>query len=90
MSDCRCVSDCRYRGRQFDPGLVPYIHGDCDHEMISTAILLPSPNSRRVVVSYKRKYVHKVLVNGLGPVHMHTFTYVSKVTYVSNFTYGVM
>ena len=30
-------------------------------------------------------------VNGaLGPVHMHTFTYVSKVTYVSNFTYGVM
>ena len=26
----------------------------------------------------------------LGPVHMHTFTYVSKVTYVSNFTYGVM
>ena len=28
--------------------------------------------------------------NILGPVHMHTFTYVSKVTYVSNFTYGVM
>ena len=24
----------------------------------------------------------------LGPVHMHTFTYVSKVTYVSKFTYG--
>ena len=26
----------------------------------------------------------------LGPVHMHTFTYVSKVTCVSNSTYGVM
>ena len=24
----------------------------------------------------------------LGPVHMHIFTYVSKVTYVSKFTYG--
>ena len=35
------------------------------HEIISTAILLPSPYSRRVVVSHKRKYVHKVLVNCL-------------------------
>ena len=25
----------------------------------------PSPDSRRVVVSYKRKYVHEVLVTGL-------------------------
>ena len=33
-------------------------------------------------------FVH---VNGaLGPIHMHTFTYVSKDTYVSKFTYGVM
>ena len=31
-----------------------------DHEIISIAILLPSADSRRVVVSYK--YVHKVLV----------------------------
>ena len=29
-----------------------------DHEIISTAILLPCTESRRVVVSYKRKYVH--------------------------------
>ena len=36
--------------------------------VISTAILLPSADSRRVVVSYKRKYVHKVLVNGLVKV----------------------
>ena len=36
---------------------------EIDHEMISTAILLSSADSRRVVVSYKPKYVHKVLVN---------------------------
>ena len=30
-----------------------------DHEIISTAILLPSPDSRWVVVSYKRKYVYE-------------------------------
>ena len=29
------------------------------------AILLPSADSRRVVVSYKQKYVHEVLVNRL-------------------------
>ena len=28
-----------------------------------TAILLPSADSRRVVVSYKRKYVNEVLIN---------------------------
>ena len=37
-----------------------------DHEIISTVILLlPLIYSRRVVVSYKRKYVHKLLVNRL-------------------------
>ena len=36
-----------------------------DHEIISMVILLPSADSRRLVVSYKRKYVHEVLVNGL-------------------------
>ena len=30
-----------------------------------TAILLPSVGSRKVVVSYKQKYVHEVLVNYL-------------------------
>ena len=36
------------------------------HEIISTVILLPSAESfMRVVVSYKRKYVHEVLVNCL-------------------------
>ena len=36
-----------------------------NHEILSNAILLPAADSRRVVVSYKRKYVHKVLVNCL-------------------------
>ena len=35
------------------------------HEIIFTAILLPSPDPRRVVASYKRKYVHEVLINCL-------------------------
>ena len=38
---------------------------EIDHEIISTASLLPSADSRRVVVSCKRKYVHIVLVNSL-------------------------
>ena len=28
MSGYRCVSDCRSRGRKFDPGPVPYFRGD--------------------------------------------------------------
>ena len=28
VSGNRCVSDCRSRGREFDPGLVPYFRGD--------------------------------------------------------------
>ena len=38
---------------------------DIDHEIISTATLLPSTDLRRVVVNYKQKYVHEVLVNRL-------------------------
>ena len=34
-----------------------------DHEIISMAVLLPFADSRRVVVRYKRKHVHKVLVS---------------------------
>ena len=54
-----------------DPGVARSIparshtFGAIDHEIISTAILLPSADSRRVVVSYKRKYVHEVPVNRL-------------------------
>ena len=28
VSGYRCVSDCRSRGREFDPGPVPYFRGD--------------------------------------------------------------
>ena len=53
-----------------DPGVARSIpvrshtFGEIDHEMISTVILLPS--ARRVVVSYKRKYVHELMVNRLS------------------------
>ena len=56
-------------GLTADPGVASSIPAwyhtfmEIDHEIISTAVLLPSADSRRVVVSYKRKYVHKVLVN---------------------------
>ena len=58
VSGYRCVSDCRSRGREFDPGPVPYFRGD----KFSS---LPLIHSRRVVVSYKRKYEHELLVNRL-------------------------
>ena len=38
---------------------------EIDHDVISKAILVPSADSRRVVVSYKQKYVHEVLLNHL-------------------------
>ena len=52
-----------------DPGVASSIPArshtfvEIDHEIISTA--LPLNHSRKVVVSYKRKYVHEVLVNCL-------------------------
>ena len=52
-----------------DPGVPSLIPANTfmkiDHEIISTAILLPSADSRWVAVSYKLKYVHEVLVNRL-------------------------
>ena len=55
-----------------DPGVASSIPAwshtfvEIDHEIISAVILLlPLIYSRRVVVSYKRKYVHKLLVNRL-------------------------
>ena len=41
VSGYRCVSYCRSRGREFDPGPVPYFV-EIFHEIISTVILLPS------------------------------------------------
>ena len=47
------MSDCRSRGRKFDPvsGPIYYTFMEIDHEIISMAILLPSADSRRVAVS---------------------------------------
>ena len=44
VSGYRCVSDCRSRGREFDPGPA-HTFVEIDHEMISTVILLPSADS---------------------------------------------
>ena len=38
---------------------------EIDHEIISTVFLLHSADSRSIGVSYKRTYVHEVLVNCL-------------------------
>ena len=54
-----------------DPGVMISISArsntfaEIDDEIISIAIILPSADSRRVVVSYKRQYVQEVLVNCL-------------------------
>ena len=54
-----------------DPGVVSSIPAwshtfmEVDHEIISTTIIHPSADSRRVVVSYKQKYVHEGMVKGL-------------------------
>ena len=54
-----------------DPGVASLILArshtfvEIEYEIIAMAILLPSADSRRVVVSNKRKYVHEVLVNCL-------------------------
>ena len=65
VSGYRCVTDCRSRG----PSSIParfHTFVEIGHEIISTVILLlPLIYSRRVVVSYKRKYVHELLVNRL-------------------------
>ena len=52
------------RGREFDTGPVPYFC-EINHEILFlwSFSTLPLNHSRRVDVSYKQKYVHKVLVN---------------------------
>ena len=38
---------------------------EIDHKIISMVIFFPSAESSRVVVIYKQKYMHKILVNGI-------------------------
>ena len=48
-----------------DPGVLNLIRAqsltfvEIDHEIISSTILLQSADSRRIIVSYKQKYVHE-------------------------------
>ena len=67
VSGCKYVSDCRSRSRGFYPDPVLFV--EIDHEIISTAILLPSADLRRVVVGNKQVYVHEVLVNHISLFH---------------------
>ena len=55
------VSDFRSRGREFDPGLAPYFHGDRSRN-IFYGLSPPYADSRRAVFSCKQKYVHSTLV----------------------------
>ena len=64
MQNLGNMSDCRSRGLKFDPAQ-SHTFMEIEREIISTAILLPSADSRRVVVIYLQKYVHKVVVNCL-------------------------
>ena len=51
-------------GQKFNP-VRSHTFMEIDHHIISMTILLPSTDSRRVNVSFKRKYVQKVLVKRL-------------------------
>ena len=53
------MSDCRSRGGE------SYAFVEIDHGIISMTILLRSADSRRAVLSYKRKYVHEVVIDCL-------------------------
>ena len=86
MSECRYLSDCRSWGCKFDPDR-SHTFTKVDHEIISTVILLPSTDSRRVAVSYKRKYVHKILVNHL--VKLVQLNSVVRFNYRPNITIAV-
>ena len=68
-----CFTGPHWANYSADPGFESFIPArshtfmEIDHEIISTGLYCHSPSAdrRRVVVSYKRNYVHKVLVNGL-------------------------
>ena len=66
VSGYRCESDCRSRGREFDPGPVLYFCGVWSwNNFYGHSPPFHWNHSRRFVVSYRGKYVHEVLVNRL-------------------------
>ena len=69
-----------------DPGatssMLFYTVVEIDHEIISTVVLLPFADSRRAVVSYKRKYVHGVQVNCLVKLtHVQVLYWLARTLY---------
>ena len=65
VSGNSCVSDCRTRGRDFDPSW-SHTFLEIDHEIISTVILLPSAVSfKKSCCQLQAKVCAKVLVNCL-------------------------
>ena len=69
VSSNRCEFDCRSRVASSIPAQ-PHTFMEIDYEINFTVILLSSAesfknHSRRIVVRYKQKYVHEVLVNCL-------------------------
>ena len=66
VSGYRCVSDCNSRGHEFDPGPVPYFRGDWSwNNFYGHSPPFGWFIQEGLFVSYKRKYVHKLLVNRL-------------------------
>ena len=61
---CLSIDTCLAVDQRIASSIPAWYHTfvEIDHDIISTAIFLPSVDSRRVVVSYKRKYVREVLV----------------------------
>ena len=55
----------KQRGHEFDSSPVPYFRGRFILKYNFYSHLPPSADSRRVVASYERKYVQKVLANRL-------------------------
>ena len=55
VSGCRYLSHCRIKGPELDPCGRFHTFVEIDHEIISTLIIFPPADSRRVVVSYKQK-----------------------------------
>ena len=66
VSGYRCVSDCRSRGARVRSRSGPILSWRLIMKLFLWSFSsLPLIHSRRVVVSYKRKYVHELLVNRL-------------------------
>ena len=61
---CQTANTCLTAGTGVASSILAWFHTfvETDQEIISTDILLPFADSRRVVVSYKRKYGHNLLV----------------------------